>query len=111
MEAQLEAIDFAPSSYLRQARRRAKAHGYDPKNIEFSDRPDYKLMTIEPRRHFGRVGYGDFLIWSFLEKKGHSPKGTAKDKQERFLASHSKIKGKWRDDDFSPNNLAMRILW
>lgn len=111
METFLREIDLTPSTYLRAARARARASGYDPLNVTFSDRKGFKLMTLEPKRHFGRVGYGDFLIWSSLERKGLAPRGTAKSKQRRFLTSHSAMGGDWKDDDFSPNNLAMRILW
>lgn len=68
-------------------------------------------MTLSPTRHFGRIGYGDFLIWSALERRGSVEDGTADKKRERFWKSHSKIKGDWKKDDFSPNNLALRILW
>jgi hypothetical protein len=62
-------------------------------------------------RRFGAVDYGDFLIWKHFERLKKVPKGFAKEKQNTFHASHSKIRGKWRDDKYSPNSLALAILW
>lgn len=111
MEADLARLNISPADYLRSARKQAKLWGYNPRNITFSDRKGSKLMTLEPRRHFGRIGYGDFQIWSRLERRGDVEKGTADKKRERFWLSHTNIKGDWKKDDFSPNNLALRILW
>lgn len=49
--------------------------------------------------HFGQMGYEDFT--------------KHKDKKRRasYLRRASKIKGDWKADKFSPNNLAMNILW
>ena len=62
-------------------------------------------MSLEPKRHFGRIGYGDFILWSMMDKD------EAEKRRERFWARASKIKGDWKKDDYSPNNLALRILW
>jgi hypothetical protein len=111
---QLEDINYDPNKYLKDARRRAKHAGYNPNNLSFSDKPAYKLMMINDKgkkRHFGRVGYNDFLIYKHLEKIKEAPRGYAKQKQAVFQASHSKIKGKWKDDPFSPNMLALKVNW
>lgn len=102
------------ASYLREARRRAKEHGYDPSKLQFADNGVHKLQITDPEgriHRFGRVGYGDHLIWLHREKKGQTPKGTAQKKRDTFQKSHSKIKGDWKSDKYSPNNLALRILW
>jgi hypothetical protein len=111
MEEELKSIGMSPAAYLRQARKQAKLWGYPPSNFVFSDREGYKVMSQEPRRHFGRIGYGDFILWTFLERRGDVKKGEAESRRERFWASHTKIKGDWKKDDYSPNNLALRILW
>jgi hypothetical protein len=38
-------------------------------------------------------------------------KGYANKKRNTFQKSHSKIKGDWKKNDYSPNNLALRLLW
>jgi len=82
--------------------------------VSFSDDDIHKLAVSNDRGtliKFGRVGYGDFIIYSYLEKHGKVPRGTASGKQNVFHKSHSKILGAWRENPFSPNNLALRILW
>jgi hypothetical protein len=110
---QLDEIEFNPDDYLKQVRERAKEHKYDPSAIDFSDDSKHKMMIRTPEgvARFGRVGYCDYLIWSHLEKNNQVKSGTAKKKQAVFLKSHSKIKGNWKDNDYSPNWLSMRLLW
>jgi len=60
---------------------------------------------------FGREGYGDSLSYAKLEKEGKVPKGTTEMKKRVFHQSHEKIKGNWKSNKVSPNNLALHILW
>lgn len=111
---QLSELGIDEDHYLDMARRNAADKGYDPKDVEFSDNTTHKLMIRAPDgslRRFGRVCYNDFLIWSHLEENKEVMKGTAKAKQDRFWKSHMKIKGDWKDDKYSPNWLALNILW
>jgi hypothetical protein len=111
---QLEAVGLSPEKYLASARASARREGYDPSALDFSDNKTHKLMIETPEgrfRRFGRVGYNDFLIWSHLERSKSVEKGTAQNKQDRFWKSHTKIKGDWRSDEYSPNMLALKVLW
>lgn len=101
-------------SYLKEVRRKAKAHGYDPSSLDFASDGVHKLQLTTPEGktvRFGRVGYGDHLIWLHREKIGQAPAGTAAKKRDTFQKSHSKIRGNWKADKYSPNNLALRVLW
>lgn len=101
-------------SYLKEVRKRAKANGYNPKALEFSDDNKHKLqIRADDGRvvRFGAKGYGDHIIWTVKEKRKQVPKGTANQKRDRFQKSHSKIKGDWKSDKFSPNRLALSVLW
>jgi len=112
--AQLKEVKYSPASYLRAVRAKAKKAGYDPKSVKFAEDGTHKLEIQTPDGRtvkFGRVGYGDFLIWTHKEKRGEAPKGIAKMKRKVFHLSHSAIKGDWKDDKFSPNNLALALLW
>lgn len=105
---------YGTTAYLKEARRRAKAHGYDPSKLELADDGVHKLQITTPEGKvvkFGRKGYGDHLIWSEKEAKGEVPRGTAEKKRSTFRKSHLAMKGQWRDDKYSPNWLAIRILW
>lgn len=105
---QLKTAGINPTKYLAIAREAAEAEGYDPAALTFSDNDTQKLMIVAPDgsiSRFGRVGYGDFLIWSRVKPE------IADTKRRTFKASHSKIKGDWADDKYSPNCLALNILW
>lgn len=110
---QLADMGLSEEQYLRHAKELAKRRGYDNTKIFFADDGVHKLTYKDDKRisHFGRVGYGDFIIWSWKEKKGEVPKGYAKKKQDTFWKSHSQIKGDWKQDPLSPNNLALKVLW
>ena len=87
---------------------------YDESKLSFSSRPTAKLQIQSPDgrvHHFGRAGYGDFLIYKQLEAQGKVPQGTARQKQRVFQASHSRIRGNWQQNPFSPNALALAINW
>jgi hypothetical protein len=108
-------VGLTCKKYLETARAVAKARGYaNWDTVEFANDKNNKLRITAPDgtvRKFGAVGYGDFLIWSHLERNGKAPKGTANDKKFRFRKSHMAMKGNWRRDPYSPNNLAINILW
>lgn len=113
-EDELKEYDMSPKSYLSIIRKKAKEYGYNPKSVSFADDGVHKLEITTPegkKVKFGRVGYKDFLIYSFLERKKEVTEGTAHKKQDRFLKSHSAIKGDWKNNDYSPNWLSIRLLW
>jgi len=110
--AQLKREGISPSAYLKEARRRAKKHQYP--SVEFATDGDHKLVATDKNGRataFGKVGYGDHIIYYQLEAAGKVPAGTAAMKQSVFRKSHSKIKGDWKKDAYSANKLALRILW
>jgi len=111
---QLDDAKISPSAYLDEAKRRAKAHGYPYKLLGFAPDGSHKLAIPDENGRvvsFGKVGYGDHIIYSHLEGTQSVPKGTADAKQRTFQNSHSKIRGNWRKNPFSANNLALKILW
>jgi hypothetical protein len=111
---QLRKVGIEPSLYLKEAQRRAKDAGLPYKVLGFSDDGDHKLSipNADGRMiRFGKVGYGDHLIWSHLEQMKSVPMGTADAKRNTFQKSHSAIKGDWKKDPFSPNSLALKVLW
>ena len=111
---ELEQIGLSPTAYLRSARQKAKKEGYDPQHLSFANNGVHKLAMKDETSgttYFGRVGYKDHLMWSQLEKSGSVAKGVAAAKRDRFVKSHSAMKGDWKSNPFSANNLALRILW
>jgi len=81
----------------------ALLYGYEPDTIFLSTRKDKKYMIQHPITnkmiHFGQKGYQDYTI-HFNEIR-----------RENYLNRSDKIKGSWRLDDYSPNNLSRRLLW
>ena len=55
----------------------------------------YMIETPDGRTvHFGQMGYQDYTKH-----------------KDAYLKRSSNIKGEWRKDKYSPNNLAINILW
>lgn len=103
-----------PSGYLAEAKRKAKAAGYEPSRLKLCNRGTNKLMYETPEGkvvHFGSAEHGDHIIWSKLEKKGDVPPGTAETKRRVFRKSHEAMKGSWKSNPYSANALALAILW
>ena len=111
---QLQEAGIEPSAYLKEAQRRAKEAGYPAHLLGFANNDEHKLAIPDTDGRlvkFGRVGYNDHLIWSHLERQGSVPKGKAAEKRDTFRKSHLAMKGDWKRDKYSPNNLAIRVLW
>lgn len=49
--------------------------------------------------NFGHINYEDYT------------KHQDKTRQKNYLSRASNIKGKWKDNPYSPNNLSIAILW
>ena len=98
----------ASPDYLRKARANAKAYGLDPKKLKLGDG---KHKFSYDGVGFGLKSYNDFLLLSAEEKAGRIPAGTAEKKRKAYRARAEKIKGNWKDNKISPNNLAIHILW
>jgi len=106
---QKEGYDYPPSEYLKAARANAKRYGLDPQLLTFSK--DYPAKLSYNGVDFGHADYWDYLILKRYEKKGRIEEGNADDKRRQYLARATNIKGIWRNDKISPNNLAINILW
>ena len=81
-----------------------KAEKYLGKGVvlAISTRKDKKYMVQKPDGkwvHFGQMGYEDYT--------------KHKNKQQRmnYLNRATNIRGKWKDEKYSPNNLSINILW
>jgi len=92
--------DFSnPSIALR------KAKAYLGPNVKFklSDNPKKKYMILNPLMnkwiHFGQMGYEDFT------------KHQDEKRRENYLKRTANMRGDWKDNKYSPNNLSRNILW
>lgn len=68
-----------------------------------SSRKDKKYMILNPYNnkfvHFGAMKYEDYT------------KHKDEQRRERYLRRANNIRGDWKADKYSPNNLAINILW
>jgi len=112
-DTDLRGSGFTCDDYLKQARAKARKAGYDASAVSLAEDGTHKLCIAHDGKKtcFGRAGYGDFLIWTRLEREGKVPVGTAQQKRRVFRKSHSAIKGDWKSNPYSKNNLALNILW
>ena len=71
--------------------------------IKLSDKESKKYMVLNPESnkwiYFGQMGYEDFT-------KHQDPI-----RRERYLKRTANMKGDWKDNKYSPNNLSRNILW
>lgn len=49
--------------------------------------------------HFGQMGYEDYT------------KHKDDDRRKNYLKRSSNIKGQWKSNKYSPNNLSIHLLW
>ena len=68
-----------------------------------SSKPSHKYMVLDLINHkwvhFGSIEYEDFT-------KHQDPL-----RRKRYLARATNIKGDWKDNKYSSNNLSINILW
>jgi hypothetical protein len=82
--------------------RRAKKYIGKTAKIGLSTKKEKKYMVTTPNGrviHFGQMGYEDYT------------KHKNKTRRKNYLIRSSKIKGNWKKDKYSPNNLSRILLW
>lgn len=70
--------------------------------IGLSTKKNKKYMVTTPGGkivHFGEMGYEDFT------------KHKNKTRRKNYLTRSRKIRGNWKSDKYSANNLAIHLLW
>ena len=98
----LKGIAILKFSDPLEAARKAKIYFGEPNRLHFSTRKDKKYMVQNEQGnwiHFGAMGYEDFT------------KHMDENRRQAYLARSKNIKGNWKSDKYSPNNLAIHILW
>jgi hypothetical protein len=95
----------AIDKYIAMAKEFAKRAGYkDWNSLRRADDGEHKLELRGVK--FGRKGYGDFIKYSLDEGVDEAQKH-----RDAYLARATNIKGDWAKDMYSPNSLAINILW
>ena len=78
----------------------AKYKGSDNAKLELSEKADKKYKVI----HDGKTTHFGSTMADFTKTKDE-------DKRKSYLARSAGIKGNWKNDKYSPNNLARNLLW
>jgi len=90
-------------SNFRQAQK--KAYQYIGKTAKLypAKNAQKKYSIYDPKKkkwiNFGQIGYEDFT------------KHKDKTRRKNYLTRSSKIKGNWKSNPYSANNLSIHILW
>ena len=87
---------------MNQVLKNAKSYLGNDVIILPSTRKNKKFLIMNPENkyvHFGDKRYEDFTQHKY------------KDRQQNYLKRSSNIKGNWKNNKYSPNNLSMNILW
>lgn len=90
-----------PDIVIKKAK---EIYGNDVKLLQ-SSKPEKKYMIYDPNKnkwvHFGQ------LYPPMEDFTKHQDLG----RRDRYLKRATKIKGKWRKNPYSPNNLSIKLLW
>ena len=96
-----------PRTYLKEVNSYGKKWGY-PK-AEFCEDGKHKLQITDSTGKLIKFGsainFDTFMIHLMGDKE------LAQKKMKSYLARTANIKGNWKDNKFSRNNLSRRILW
>jgi hypothetical protein len=87
---------------MNQVIKNAKSYLGNDVIILPSTRKNKKFMIMNPNNKY--VHFGDKRYEDFTQHKN-------KDRQQNYLKRSSNIKGNWKNNEYSPNNLSMNILW
>jgi len=92
---------YKENTNIIKAKQNALIYYNEP--IYLSTRKDKKFVIQNPSNghyiHFGNINYKDYL------------KTNDEMKRKAYLARSAGIRGNWKNNDYSPNNLSRRILW
>lgn len=87
----------------KEVQKKAKKYLGNDVKVYRSIKKDKKYMVFNPNTnklvHFGQIGFSDFT------------KHKDEKRRERYLARATKIKGNWKDNPYSSNNMSLWILW
>lgn len=105
---QLEALGIKPIDYLAMAQKNAHKAGLAYNLLSFSTDNKHKLQIPNAEGkivRFGASGLKDYLLYSMT----HDEK--ADQRRSNYRKRAMKIKGDWSEDPYSPNSLALSVLW
>jgi hypothetical protein len=94
--------------YIELVKIIASSYGYNPKTIRLAKDGKHKIIITHNNKNikFGKHGSDDYITLFLSGNEGEAVK-----KRKAYLTRSGKIKGDWKNDIYSKNNLARNILW
>lgn len=92
------------TEYLKIMKDIASNAGYDPNMLSLAHDGKHKLDYNGVK--FGNIDYPDFVLFFMNGEYDEASK-----RRESFLTRTANMRGNWRKNKFSKNNLARRIIW
>jgi len=89
-------------SNYEQAQKMTNKYFGKPTKLYKSDKPNKKYYVLDENNkkiYFGQMGYEDFT------------KHKDEERRKDYIRRAENIKGNWKNNKYSPNNLAINILW
>jgi hypothetical protein len=89
-------------SNYKQAQKMTNKYFGKPTKLYISDKPNKKYYILDDNNkkiYFGQMGYEDFT------------KHKDEERRKAYRNRAENIKGNWKTNKYSPNNLAINILW
>ena len=78
--------------------------GYNSADLSLAHDGKHKLSLNGIK--FGNIDYPDFVLFMINGEKEEAIK-----RRKNYLTRTANIKGNWKNDKYSKNNLARRIIW
>lgn len=99
--------------FLNIVKKVAKSRGYEPNNLKLSNDNIHKLEYYDGKKwlKFGRKNYFDFPTYLYNYILKNITKEEAIKKMENYRKRATNIKGNWKNNKYSKNNLAINLLW
>ena len=97
-------IIIMKNNYLEMIKKIASKNGYDINKLEISDKPKYKFKYDNV--YFGSSNNKDYIYYLLMDGLDLATK-----KRYSYLKRSEKIRGNWKDNIKSPNNLSRLIIW
>ena len=92
-----------PYSNIKHVFENAKKYLGTNVDIKVSNKPTKKFMVFDPNLnkyiYFGQIGFQDFTKHNDLKR------------QKSYLQRTANMRGDWKNNPYSANNLAREILW
>ena len=82
-----------------EAQRKAKQYMNLTLYLSSNSKKKYMIYDGHKWIHFGQMGYEDFTKHKDLKRR------------HNYLTRTAKMKGDWKNNPLSPNNLSRNILW